>query len=171
MVQPTDLISSSPDTAAATDELVVALFAVVQRTRALSTTRDELDRATLTVLHQVSCDSPVRLSDVAFRVGLDQSTVSRHVRALVDGGLLGRTEDPQDGRACLLSATRAGEDVLRRAFERRRATLSVALSAWSTADRETLTELLSRLSADLADLPVRGAAGDASGTGSTGDPR
>lgn len=134
-------------------ELVAALYAVLNGTRQLSRGRDELDRASLGVLHQVSTEGPVRLSDVACGVGLDASTVSRHVRALADADLVTRTEDPEDGRAALLSVTRGGKAVLRRTFERRRATLGAALRGWSLADRELLTDLMTRLAADLADQP------------------
>jgi DNA-binding MarR family transcriptional regulator len=160
MVQATDRVppaargaTADAATDAAPEQLVAALYAVLNGTRQLSRGRDELDRASLGVLHQISSEGPVRLCDVACGVGLDASTVSRHVRALADADLVTRTEDPEDGRAALLSVTRGGKAVLRRTFERRRATLGAALCGWSAADRESLTDLMTRLATDLADQP------------------
>ena len=116
--------------------------------------RDEhgkpVDKPSLMVLHALSLGEPMRLSDVAIAVCLDLSTVSRHVRALQEGGYVRRTEDPHDRRASLLALTDEGHAVLARSFEVRRTAIGHAIAGWSEEDRQTLTHLLTRLASDLA---------------------
>ncbi len=88
------------DTATATtgQELLLALMAVSRRLRS-RTAGDRLDPASVFVLHHVYANAPVRVSDLARHMGLDASTVSRHVRHLEERGHLSRTGDPDDRRA------------------------------------------------------------------------
>jgi DNA-binding MarR family transcriptional regulator len=108
-----------------------------------------LDMPALGVLHQLDSAGPIRLSDLATTVGLDASTVSRHVRSLEDAGCVARTPDPADRRAAHLDLTPEGRDILRQAVDRREEALATALRGWSDADRRTLESLLQRLAHDL----------------------
>lgn len=93
--------------------------------------------------------SPVRISDLAARVQLDTSTVSRQVKMLEDRGIVQRTPDPEDGRASLVQFTEEGRTVMLAAFHRRLARIKAVLEPWTERDRTRLQELLTRLAADL----------------------
>jgi DNA-binding MarR family transcriptional regulator len=97
------------------------------------------------LLHTLACAGPVRLSELAGRLHLDASTVSRQVRALEGSGHIERTTDPDDRRATLLTVTGSGRQVLQESFDRRRARLAEVLEDWPRDDLATLERLLTRL--------------------------
>jgi DNA-binding MarR family transcriptional regulator len=80
---------------------------------------------------------------------LDQSTVSRHVRALEQLGLVERTGDPDDRRAALLSLTPAGKERLAAIITERRAIFSSATAGWSDDDRAQLAGFIDRMARSL----------------------
>src|SRR5947209_19596295 len=63
----------------------------------------DLDRASYGVLFRLE-EGPARLSDLAQRVGVDISTLSRQVHHPEAAGLVGRRGMGEDRRAALLSA-------------------------------------------------------------------
>jgi len=101
------------------------------------------------MLHRLACDGPKRPSDLAAEVGLDLSTVSRHVRALEDGGLVTREADPDDGRSFWLSITAAGAEITQAGLQRRERMVDDALNRWDAGDADALRRLLRRLADDL----------------------
>jgi DNA-binding MarR family transcriptional regulator len=113
-----------------------------------------VDQAGLVVLHSLACAPAVRPSDIAADLGLDASTVSRHLRTLEQLGLVDRTDDPADRRAQRVSLSDRGREVLDRAIAQRQAVLAAALTDWSEADRRTLERLLVRLADDLENVKV-----------------
>jgi DNA-binding MarR family transcriptional regulator len=103
------------------------------------------------VLARVDEWGPVRATDLADRVGLDLSTVSRRLADLEEAGLVRRTIDPDDRRAQLVEATPRGRKVLERLRRARRALIEEALEGWPTEDLVALGDLLSRFGAALGD--------------------
>lgn len=97
----------------------------------------------------VSEQRQLRLSDLAGRVELDLSTISRQIRDLVGSGLITRTPDPADGRAALLSLTEQGEAVLEAVSEFRRRVLAEAIAEWTDDERDALADGLVRLGTGL----------------------
>lgn len=112
--------------------------------------KDGVDTATLAVLWRIREDGAARPSDLAAELCLDLSTISRHVRTLDQGGYLARTSDPEDRRACRLTVTPAGQQLIAAAHERRLAAIAAVTRDWTPADRLTLTAMLTRLAGDLA---------------------
>lgn len=110
---------------------------------------DEVDAATIPVLHVLSCTGAIRLSDLANRMHLDASTVSRHARQLEERGLIERAEDPDDRRASRVHITELGGKVLAASMEQRKRRLAQALTTWSVKDRQALQDLSARFVADL----------------------
>ena len=110
---------------------------------------DEVDPATIPVLHVLTCTGPIRLSDLAQRMHLDASTVSRHARQLEERGLLSRTGDPDDRRASRVEITELGGTVLAASFEQRKKLIGQAITSWSEQDLRTLQRLASRFVDDL----------------------
>jgi DNA-binding MarR family transcriptional regulator len=154
-VQATDRGPADPppreDPAEALVSLSDALLAV---TRAVARHRGQgpLDRAAVAVLARVADEGPLRVSDVASALGLDQSTVSRQVQTLTDGGYVAKEPDPGDRRASQVTATGAGRAALDAVRADRAATLGRALVGWDPEDRDRLRHLLTRLSDDLEAL-------------------
>ncbi len=129
-------------------ELLEVLGRVVRGLARLSGNLDEGPPLTATqrlCLFEVFETEPVRLSDLADRLGVSAPTASRAVDALVEHGLLARTADPDDRRAVRISSTEPGRA---RISERKARVLDAflpAASAMPAADQEQLIELLSGL--------------------------
>ncbi|GAB3590823.1 hypothetical protein GCM10027446_06760 [Angustibacter peucedani] len=105
--------------------------------------------AAVTVLSALDRSGPERMSDVAERLRVDLSAVSRHVRSLEDRGLLERRPDPADGRSHLLVVTAEGRERLARIRDAAEQRLDAALRRWSDDDVRQLRSLLDRLHTDL----------------------
>ena len=107
-----------------------------------------LDRARYVVLRAVAESEPVRTSALAEHVGVDPSTMSRHVSVLDQAGYVTRAADPDDGRAQVLSLTPAGREVMEKARGARHDLITDALAGWDDTDRAQLASLLGRLADD-----------------------
>ena len=111
---------------------------------------DTRDRAALVLLFPLTQLGPLRQGALAELVHADPSTVSRHVAALVEQGLVRRVADESDGRVSRLHVTDAGTaalDALRRERENH---LAQVTSDWDADDLARLTTLFGRLLDDLA---------------------
>jgi DNA-binding MarR family transcriptional regulator len=108
-----------------------------------------VDPGTFPVLHHLAASGPSRQQALAEALGLDASTVSRHVRALVDEGLVESSRDPEDGRATLLTITAQGMSFLLERLRTHRETLRTATSDFTTSERTELVRLLHKLAAAL----------------------
>ena len=137
-----------------TETLVSELVQLVRGLRELGAQMPAVDGRRLdlpaaAVLGNVGDAGPLRLSDLAERLHLDLSTVSRQVASLERSGWLLREPDPADRRAQLLRLTPAGQQAL---ADRRRAhadVLTRALPGWHDDEIRTLSTLLARLNTDL----------------------
>ena len=105
--------------------------------------------AGLTALRAVDRHGPVVVSDLARRVRVDLSTMSRQLRPLETLGLVARGTDPNDGRVARLTTTAAGRRLLERVDQAVVDDFDVALADWSGADRARLAELLERFRSGL----------------------
>ena len=114
-----------------------------------------VERAGYGVLRAVAELGPMRLTELAHHLGVDASTVSRHVRVLERDGLLSRGSDPADGRVAWLELSAAGADALDRLRAARHRLFAEVLADWPVEDRETLAPLLSRLAHDFLVLGGR----------------
>ncbi|MDW5324217.1 MarR family winged helix-turn-helix transcriptional regulator [Plantactinospora sp. KLBMP9567] len=83
------------------------------------------------------------------RSGLDPSTVSRAVAALVARGLVTRRADPADRRASFLVLTDEGRTALADARDWYGDLLCAALADWSPAEIDALTSALDRFVTDI----------------------
>lgn len=98
---------------------------------------------------------PVRAGEIAERLDALPSSVTRHVRALVDSGLAQTSPDPADGRAVLVEATDAGRAELQQFLEVGDEVFGAVIADWSAEDVVTLTRLLDRLIESWSSLGVR----------------
>ncbi|WP_371618693.1 MarR family winged helix-turn-helix transcriptional regulator [Streptomyces sp. NBC_00454] len=115
---------------------------------------EQLPMAQVELLQVCAERSPVRVSELAARQRLAQSTVSGLIAQMVKAGLVSREVDGADRRAAAVSATAIGHERLAawtRAHERR---LEHALTALPEAERAAIRAALpalSRLAARLED--------------------
>lgn len=107
-----------------------------------------LDRALYVVLRAVAESEPVRTTALADYVGVDPSTMSRHVTVLVNAGFVTRAADPDDRRAQAVSLTNAGRVVMEKVRTARHDLITDALAAWDPSERTQLAALLGRLADD-----------------------
>jgi DNA-binding MarR family transcriptional regulator len=121
-----------------------------QRERVMRAAKLPLTRAALNALRIVERHGPVAVSELARRLGVDQSTASRQLRPLETQRLVTRAGDDSDRRVAWLSLTPKGRRVLERTTEVWLGDYDLALTDWSDADRATLGELLDRLRNDLS---------------------
>ena len=108
------------------------------------------DRAARILLFPLVRLGPLRQGALAEHVHSDPSTVSRHVAALVEQGLVRRVADETDGRASRLVVTEAGHAAVAVLRREREAHLARVTAEWDAADLATLTTLFGRLLDDLA---------------------
>jgi DNA-binding MarR family transcriptional regulator len=128
--------------------LAAALFGVLWRLRRLPVV-DGIEKGALLVLGEAAQLGPVRASTLAAEIRLDLSTVSRHLRALSDAGMVSRSTDSTDARAQVITVTRQGQALLAKALASRAAALAPAVADWDPADVRTLETLLLRLAEDV----------------------
>ena len=131
-------------------EQVPRFMRLVHALKTQAARNDSGDRAALVLLFPLVRMGPLRQGALAELVHADPSTVSRHVAALVERGLVQRVADESDGRASRLHVTDAGHAALD-AFRRDRENHFAQVTAgWDAADLQTLTTLLGRFLDDMS---------------------
>jgi len=104
--------------------------------------------STLSVLHTLARNGPLRLTDLLATEQLKQPALTSLVGKLEQDGLLQRRPDPTDGRAMLLSLTRAGRQVVRSRHTNRVTQLSRLIDQLTAEERDVLAgsiDVLTRL--------------------------
>lgn len=115
----------------------------------ISQTGVSLERAGFGVLRRVAAGGELRVSDLAQSLGVDTSTMSRHVKSLERDGFLERTGDPADRRVAIVSLTPSGADALELLRAARHRFFDEIMDDWSERDREVLAPLLARFATDV----------------------
>ena len=151
--RPRKLVQDIHNELRAVNELIDIITAATRSTRQ----RDRIARATglpLTIasigaLRVVEQGNSPSATEVAGRLGIDPSTVSRQLRPLEEQGLVTRTVDKVDRRVTRLTVTAEGRRVLEQVERAAIEALSDALEGWSADDRALLGQLITRLNDDL----------------------
>ncbi|TWV33862.1 MarR family transcriptional regulator [Streptomyces misionensis] len=125
-----------------------------------------LDRAAVALLRQIADCESLRPGEIAHRLGVEASHVTRTVQQLQRAGYVARVPDPDDRRAQRIRLTDAG----RRAVERIRAAgadeMRLALTGWRPEELRQLATLFHRMVDDfLAYSAQVGAGPEASAEG------
>jgi DNA-binding MarR family transcriptional regulator len=123
---------------------------LIHALKAQATKNDTRDRAALVLLFPLVRLGPQRQGALADLVHADPSTISRHVAALVEQGLVRRVADESDGRASRLVVTDAGHDAVTALCRERENHLAQVTSDWDTVELATFTTLFGRLLDDIA---------------------
>ncbi|MDR7302104.1 MarR family winged helix-turn-helix transcriptional regulator [Haloactinomyces albus] len=134
----------------AADAIERELAMMFRRARKLSLTaateiHPDLDPASYSLLLLVDDAGSLRGMDVADRMGLDKSTVSRQIATLVALDLLERVPDPDDGRARRIQLSEEGRSRLTEFRRQRSESLHDEFANWSTDDLREFARLLSKL--------------------------
>lgn len=110
----------------------------------------DLPPGSVWVLSMAAKSGPVRLSDLAAKLGVDASTLTPQIQRLERGGLVVRKRDPSDGRAALVCVTRAGRSLLDRTHRVRGSMLAEFFVGWSERDVASVARALTRVAGCLA---------------------
>jgi DNA-binding MarR family transcriptional regulator len=137
------------------EDLYRQLNAMIRRSRELSNDlHPDLSLVGFTFLSMVETNPEIRASDLAVRLGLDKSTVSRQLNQLFDAGLLDREGGRPGRRGDPLGLTPAGQRLLAADADRVRARVTHWLEEWCNADIAALGTLLARFNASVDELPL-----------------
>jgi DNA-binding MarR family transcriptional regulator len=129
-------------------DTVMSFFAVIRRLSAAGGPGHQHPK-TWPLLGRLSHAGSMRVADLADFAGLDASTVSRHVRALEDDGLVARDTDPDDRRAASVRITDLGRAFVHEALQIRAQIIADATADWPEHEREQLADLMGRLAGAL----------------------
>src|SRR4051812_32997654 len=103
--------------------------------------RKEPEGGQVSVLAMLSKCGPVRSSDLAKELFLDQSTVSRHVAHLETAGLVEKVADTADRRATQLHLTELGRKHVQDFWQKRIEAMRDGFEHWDPEDLRTLSRL------------------------------
>lgn len=104
-----------------------------------------LDRAAVALLRQMADTEPMRPGELAARLGVEASHVTRTVQQLERSGHAVRVPDPDDRRAQRIELTDAGREAIARIRETGVRGMQVALAHWSPEDLRQLATLFHRM--------------------------
>jgi DNA-binding MarR family transcriptional regulator len=120
--------------------------------RIINATGVTVDRSAIVILETLHRDGPMRMSELAGKIHLDRSTVSRQVAAVITTGLLEKTEDANDARAAVLSLTARGQAVRQKVAIAWHAIAVELVATWSYDEQIEFGRLLSKLAQQLGDV-------------------
>jgi DNA-binding MarR family transcriptional regulator len=137
------------------EDLYLELNALIRRSRELGNDlHPGLSLLSYTFLSLVDTTFEIRAADIADRLSLDKSTVSRQLDQLFDAGLLAREGGRPGRRGDPLSLTAAGKRVLANDAKRVRKQLTLWIADWEDRDVALLASLMSRFNASVGTSPT-----------------
>ncbi|MFE0447750.1 MarR family winged helix-turn-helix transcriptional regulator [Streptomyces sp. PDY-4] len=143
-----------PDTPAAAEvaEIERALHRITylstrarQHERLMALAGVPLDRAAVALMRKMADAEPMRPGELAARMGVEASHVTRTVQQLQKSGHVTRVPDPDDRRAQRIELTDAGREAIVRVREAGVRGMQVALADWSPDDLRQLATLFHRM--------------------------
>jgi MarR family transcriptional regulator for hemolysin len=111
---------------------------------------DLSDATSLPLRYLARQETPLRQKDLADRLAIEGPTLVRTLDMLVSKGLVRRTEDPDDRRAKLISATDEGRAFLKQISTRFSALRSALFEGIAEADIDATLRLLDQLERNIA---------------------
>ncbi len=118
---------------------------VRQHERLMALAGVSLDRAAVALLRQITDSEPLRPSELAVRLGVEASHVTRQVQQLQKAGYVTRVPDPDDHRAQRIQLTPAGQEAADRIREASYRGMQMALAHWSPQELHELATLFHRM--------------------------
>jgi DNA-binding MarR family transcriptional regulator len=108
-----------------------------------------LDRAAVALLRQIADSEPLRPGELAARLGVEASHVTRQAQRLQKAGYVTRVPDPDDHRAQSIQLTPAGREAVDRIREANYRGMQMALAHWPPQELHELATLFQRMVGDL----------------------
>ena len=105
----------------------------------------DVDRSGIIILTTLHRLGPMRMSDLAADIGLDRSTISRQVAAVVRSGYVQKMDDTADARASLLTLTARGQAARKKLADAWHDIVIELLADWSHDEQVQLGRLLGKL--------------------------
>ncbi|WP_189327225.1 MarR family winged helix-turn-helix transcriptional regulator [Streptomyces flaveus] len=152
--RPSAAVSVSPDVMKIERALTRATYLsgrARQHERLMSLSGLPLDRAAVAVLRQLAESEPLRLGELAARLSVEASHVTRQVQHLERTGYATRIPDPDDRRAQRIQLTPTGREAFARVREASVRGMQAALADWSPEDLEQLASLIDRMVDDFVE--------------------
>ncbi len=141
-------------------EVVETEMALLQRSLERLARRSDLhrdlDRASYLLARTLEATGPIGLNDLAGRLGLDATTVTRQISTMEARGLVNRRAEPADGRVSLIGLAPTGQTKMRAERRARRERVQELLAGWPERDQVDLGRLLGRLNDAIRDLEHKG---------------
>jgi DNA-binding MarR family transcriptional regulator len=134
-------------------EMIAALFTLMGGIQRVSKRSPAASR--LTVLQVIEARPGVRPSTIAAELGMNQSSITRHIQALEAESLVTVTADPQDGRAYILQLTDSGREELAELTRIGLKRFASFVADWDAEEVRTLTRLLVKLEESKAEVGRR----------------
>jgi DNA-binding MarR family transcriptional regulator len=106
-----------------------------------------LRRADASVLKVLAKDGEQRGGEIAAKLGVDASVVSRQLTALESDGLVSRRPDPADARVSLVRLSAAGRDRLEALYAGYTRQLRASLADWGDDEMAAAAAVLRRVAA------------------------
>lgn len=104
-----------------------------------------LRRADASVLKVLSKDGEQRSGEIATKLGVDASVVSRQLTVLESDGLVSRRPDPADARVSLVALSAIGGQRLRNLYANYTQHLRAALADWDDEQMAAAAEAMHRV--------------------------
>lgn len=125
-----------------------------QHDRLMATAGVPLDRAAVALLRQVADSDPLRPGELAQRLGVEASHVTRTVQQLQKSGHVTRVPDPDDGRAQRIQLTDTGRQAIDRIRDAGSRGMQLALAKWSPEELGQLAALFHRMVDDFLSYSI-----------------
>jgi len=116
--------------------------------KVLAKSGESIDQQSHSTLRHLLAWGPMRPTALSDVLGTGASHVSKIVRRLENDGWVQRTTDPSDGRATLISLTKAGETAAHGVYALGDQMIAEVLDGWSASDVRAYTELTVRFVKD-----------------------
>jgi DNA-binding MarR family transcriptional regulator len=151
---PTPPLPDLPDTPASPEviEIERALTRITylstrarQHERLMALAGVPLDRAAVALLRQVADSESMRPGELANRLGVEASHVTRTVQQLQKSGYVTRVPDPRDRRAQRIELTEAGRHAIARVRDAGARGMQLALADWTSEELRQLAALFHRM--------------------------
>jgi DNA-binding MarR family transcriptional regulator len=104
----------------------------------------DLDRASYLAARTLEATAPISLKDLAARLGVDASTMTRQIAVMENIGLIHRSADPDDGRVSLIELSPAGRRKMRTVQRARRERLHDLFAGWTKREQLEFGQLIGR---------------------------
>ena len=113
--------------------------------------RHHLERSWYLLLRTMARIGPAPVSALARALGLDPSTVTRQLAAMVADGLVVRRTDDRDRRSTIIALSDHGRRRMEATRRQRCRTLEELLRDWTPAEQHVLGALLGKLNRTIGD--------------------